>query len=323
MTPTPPRSAAIYCRISQDREGAGLGVERQESDCRELAESLGVRVVAVHVDNDLSAYSGKPRPGYRALLDSISSGDVGTVLCWHTDRLHRSPAELEEWITVCEPHGVAVHTVKAGLLDLATPAGRMVARQLGSVARYESEHKGERVSAARKQRVLAGKFAGGPRPFGFEADGNTIRPREPAEIVKATDALLAGAGLRGVVLDLNRRKVPTALGAKMWQARTLKDVLLRPRNAGLNVYQGQIVGPAAWDPIVPEPRWRALVALLTDKGRRTAPADLGVKGKVRWLGSGLYVCGVCGQAELRVSNNSRGRGTSRGRPRCWTGWCSR
>jgi DNA invertase Pin-like site-specific DNA recombinase len=30
------RRAAIYCRISQDRGGAGLGVARQEEDCRAL-----------------------------------------------------------------------------------------------------------------------------------------------------------------------------------------------------------------------------------------------------------------------------------------------
>ncbi|MDQ1621846.1 MAG: hypothetical protein QOH19_264, partial [Actinomycetota bacterium] len=34
-----PRTAFIYCRISNDKTGAGLGVQRQEEDCRELAEA--------------------------------------------------------------------------------------------------------------------------------------------------------------------------------------------------------------------------------------------------------------------------------------------
>ena len=63
-----PNRAAIYCRISDDRAGAGLGVARQEADCRKLAEDRGLTVTQVYVDNDLSAYSGKPRPGYKALL---------------------------------------------------------------------------------------------------------------------------------------------------------------------------------------------------------------------------------------------------------------
>ncbi|HET7278384.1 MAG TPA: recombinase family protein, partial [Dermatophilaceae bacterium] len=80
--------ATVYARISSDREGAGLGVRAQEQDCRELADSLGWSIVSTHTDNDISAYSGKPRPGYRAMLEEIRSGAVDVVLAWHTDRLH-------------------------------------------------------------------------------------------------------------------------------------------------------------------------------------------------------------------------------------------
>lgn len=57
-----PKAAAVYCRISDDRTGQRAGVQRQEEDCRALAESRGWPVADVYVDNDLSAYSGKPRP---------------------------------------------------------------------------------------------------------------------------------------------------------------------------------------------------------------------------------------------------------------------
>lgn len=301
MTATPPRTAAIYARISQDRAGAGVGVDRQLADCRQLAERLGWTVGAVHTDNDISAYSGKPRPGYRALLADLSAGRVDAVLVWHTDRLHRSPVELEEWIAVCEPRGIATHTVQAGTLDLATPSGRMVARMLGSAARYESEHKGERVRAARRQAAQEGRYSGGKRPFGFEADGVTLRPTEVAEIVKAADALLAGAGLRSVVRAINERGIPTTFNAGTWSPRSFKDVMLRPRNAGLATYRGEIVGPASWPAILPEEQWRAVVALLTDPARRTTP----VGAAVRWLGSGLYVCSTCHLPRLRVSTSGQ------------------
>lgn len=55
--------AAIYARISQDRTGAGLGVGRQRLDCQEHCDRRGWEVVEVFTDSDLSAYSGKPRPG--------------------------------------------------------------------------------------------------------------------------------------------------------------------------------------------------------------------------------------------------------------------
>ena len=99
------RRAAIYCRLSQDRTGAGVVVERQERDCRELAASLGWEVVAVFVDNDVSAYRKKPRPGYTTLLKTLEAGEADAVLVWHADRLHRSPKELEHYIDVCEPRG--------------------------------------------------------------------------------------------------------------------------------------------------------------------------------------------------------------------------
>src|SRR3954464_1178415 len=37
--------AAVYCRISDDRRGLGLGVTRQHQDCTELAGRSGWQVV--------------------------------------------------------------------------------------------------------------------------------------------------------------------------------------------------------------------------------------------------------------------------------------
>ena len=152
------KRAAIYCRISEDRAGAGLGVERQREDCEALATRLGVDVIATYADNDVSAYSGKPRSGYLALLDAIRDGDVDLVLAWHEDRLHRSPRELEDYIDACQPRSVATSFVQAGDLDLLTASGRMTARIRGSVSRMESEHKSERVKRAQLQAAQAGKW---------------------------------------------------------------------------------------------------------------------------------------------------------------------
>jgi site-specific DNA recombinase len=170
-----PTRAIIYCRISRDREGAGLGVGRQREDCEALAASLGLDIVTVYSDNDLSAYSGKPRPGYQKLLADLRADRADIVLAWHTDRLHRSPAELEEYIDVCEPRAVQTRTVKAGVLDLSTATGRMIARQLGVQARYEVERMVERQKRKRDEMARDGKFFGGRRPFGWEADGVTPR----------------------------------------------------------------------------------------------------------------------------------------------------
>jgi DNA invertase Pin-like site-specific DNA recombinase len=296
------KRAAIYCRISRDREGAGLGVERQEQDCRDLAERLGWQVATVHVDNDLSAYSGKPRPGYKALLDDITAGRVDAVLAWHTDRLHRSPVELEDYIKVCEPRSVPTHTVKAGPLDLSAPSGRMVARQLGAVARYEVEHMQERQQRAKLQAATNGTWNGGRRPYGFEADGVTIRESEAQVIRAASEAVLAGRSLASLAKDLNDRGLRTSTGAE-WGYGSLRRVLIRRRNAGLMQHRGEEIGPAVWPAIVPEDQWRAVRAALTDSSRRTTPGN-----ERRWLMSGLALCGVCGETVRASSAGKGGRG---------------
>jgi DNA invertase Pin-like site-specific DNA recombinase len=305
------KRAAIYCRISRDREGAGLGVERQEQDCRELARRLGWRIVAVHTDNDLSAYSGKPRPGYIALVDDITAGRIDAVIAWHTDRLHRSPVELEEYMGVCEPRGVPTQTVKAGPLDLSTPSGRMVARQLGAVARFEVEHMQERQQAAKLQAATNGTWKGGRRPYGYEADGMTVRESEAAEIRAATEAVLAGRSLASLAKDWNARGLHHSTGTE-WTYGALRRVLIRPRNAGLMEHQGKEIGAASWPAIVPEDSWRAVRAILTDATRRTTPGN-----ERRWLMSGLALCGVCGRT-VRASSAGIGGVGHRPAYRCRT-----
>ncbi|WP_200306659.1 recombinase family protein [Streptomyces adelaidensis] len=56
-------------RISDDREGAGLGVKRQEKDYRALITQLGWTVVEMYDDNDMSATNRrKKRKGYHRML---------------------------------------------------------------------------------------------------------------------------------------------------------------------------------------------------------------------------------------------------------------
>lgn len=297
--PADPQLACIYCRMSEDREGGGLGVDRQREDCEALAAELGLTVIKVYTDNDLSAYSGKPRPDYEQMLGDLRNGLYGTVLAWHTDRLHRRPAELEEYIDVCEPRNVQTRTVKAGALDLTTATGRWQARQLGAMARYEVERMIERQRRARDQKVQRGEWSGGPRPYGWETDGVTPIPQEIAIIREATDAILAGASIRSLAADLNKRGLRTSAGGE-WDGGNLSRMLRRPRNAGILQHRGEEAGPSKWDAAIDEPTWRSLRAVLDDPSR--IPTASNVR---KHLGSGLYLCGVCGEG---LTSFSKGEG---------------
>ena len=286
--PLAPTRAALYARISQDAEGSGLGVARQEADARALAERRGWEVANVYVDNDLSAYSGKARPAYRRLLSDLKAGQIDAVVAWHPDRLHRSPLELEEFIGLIEAHGAAVETVQAGRVDLSTSAGRLQARMLGNIARYESEHKSERVRSKMRQLAEAGKVGGGGvRPFGFERDRVTHRTEEVALIREAARRLLAGETLYRIVQDWTAMGVSTSTGAP-WSTTSLKSTLVRPRVAGLREHRGTIVAQAEWAPILDEVTWRRVAALLTDPARRRNRAQR------TYLLTGILRCGACG-----------------------------
>lgn len=277
--------AALYCRISDDREGAGLGVARQEADCRARAEQLGWTVIGVYVDNDLSAYSGAERPDYRRLLQDMEHGIVDAVIAWHTDRLHRTPLELEEFINICEMRSLAVETVRAGPIDLSTPAGRAIARTLCAWARYESEHKAERSRRKHLELAQHGKHSGGGfRPYGYNEDRLSIRTDEAAVVRDCAHRVLRGEPVRSVARDLNARGVLTSTG-KQWTAQTLKRTLASGRISGQRDHQpraraetkrkivGDIVGDAEWPGIITKEQTASLRAILLDPARRlTSPS---------------------------------------------------
>jgi DNA invertase Pin-like site-specific DNA recombinase len=301
--------AAVYARISDDRVGAGLGVARQEKECRALCEQRGWIVSAVFTDNDVSAsrYTRRRRAGYDALLRAVETGEVDAIVAWHTDRLHRRPAELERFITIIETSGVEVHTVKAGELNLNTATGRLVARQLGSIAAYESEHKADRIRSKARELAEAGKVGGGgTRPFGYDDDRVTVRADEAKEIRRAVKRVLAGDSYYTVMRDWNARGVTTPTG-KPWVSTTIKRALQAPRLAGLRQHQGAVIGDAVWPGIITADEHRLLVArgarprvrkphrylltgmIFTDDGAPMVAAGPSEHGVRRYKGPGTYI----------------------------------
>ncbi|MFF0657662.1 recombinase family protein, partial [Micromonospora tulbaghiae] len=102
------KRAIIYCRISLDATGEGLGVARQEQACRDLCEQRGWHVTEVVIDNSVSASTRKVRPGWRKVLDLITSGAVDVVVAWQVDRMYRNLRDLEDLVDLTERTGVTL-----------------------------------------------------------------------------------------------------------------------------------------------------------------------------------------------------------------------
>lgn len=281
--------AAIYARISRDQQGQGLGVERQEQLCRELAKSLGLEVTEVYTDNDISAYSGRHRPAYERMLTDIQAGRIDAVLCYHSDRLMRRTRELERYIDICRPRGVVTHQVTAGLLDLSSATGLAVAKTVAAWSQHESDHKGERIAAQKAQAAANGKFLGGRVPWGWHktAAGIEVEPAAAKHILEGTLAIIAGKSLVGVTRAWADAGAVSLSGTSM-NTTQVRRVLLRPRNAGLMTFHGEVVADS-WPAIVPLETFRQCEAVLTSPERPQQS-----EAKFKYLLSGIAKC-FCGR----------------------------
>src|SRR5262245_51566713 len=177
------RRAAVYVRMSADKEGKALGVARQEKDCRALAKKQGWDVVQVYKDNDISAV--KVRPEWNRLLADIAAGRVDAVVAYSSSRLYRDvDAEKGRLFAACQERGdIRIETVVSGTIDPYSADGRMLANILASIDQGERERVSERIRRKRQEKAEAGEFQGGYRPFGFDVDGKRL-------VVNATEAKL-------------------------------------------------------------------------------------------------------------------------------------
>jgi DNA invertase Pin-like site-specific DNA recombinase len=283
-----PRVGA-YARISSDREGDGLGVERQLEDCRRQAEQRGWEIVERFVDDDVSAWSGKERPEYKRCLDALRSGAIEGLLVYDLDRLHRQPRELEEFIGLCERLRLTNVASASGDIDLTTAEGQFQARILGAVAKKESDDKSRRIRRKHLEIAASGRVSGGgSRPYGYEADKVTLRPAEAAVVAECAKRLLAGEPVRSIAQRLNEQGVPSASGG-LWSPQSLRRMLASPRISGQRAHHGEIAATAEWPGIISADDGARIRALLANPERRTN------KSARRYLLGGLLVCSHCGE----------------------------
>lgn len=175
---------AVYMRISTD--GGGQTFESQKGDLE--------RYCAVNAPNatwftDRATGKNFNRPGFDRMFKLVNSGHIDRIVIWRLDRLGRTASGLTSLIEVLVERKVNLVSLKDGL-DLETPAGRLMANVLASVAAFELELRGERVHAG-----LKAAYARGYKPKGGQP-GRICNPasrsrREQARIL-AEAALAAG-----------------------------------------------------------------------------------------------------------------------------------
>jgi site-specific DNA recombinase len=326
MAASKPKSAAVYARISkEDRDPVTgqlktLKVEDQVERCRAWAKANGWQLAdfvpeagesapkrrngkrerppapvpdaaGEYVDNDVSASKARPRPQYVVMLRDVVAGRIDGIISLDTDRLTRTPAELEHVIALHDAHGVQLATPGGGYIDLTEPEGILRARIMGNVAAYEVAVKAKRQKRANEARAAKGLQYGGmkgdTRPFGWEEGGMVLRKAEADQVADAIDQLLKKANFRPIVDKWNREGLPTARGGP-WTLTSARQVLTRWRNAAIVSRNGVPVAAGNWEPIV-TPEKLVDIRELFDGRKQGKPRATG-----QYLLSNIAVCGRCG-----------------------------
>ena len=144
---------AIYLRVSSRNQDT----RSQEPDLRRWAEAQ---------DQPVKWYRDKftgrtmDRPGWKKLEADLRAGRVAQIAVWRLDRLGRTARGLTALFDELQCRQIGLVSLREGL-DLSTPAGRLMAHVLASVAQYETEIRGERVRAGQAVARANGKRWGG------------------------------------------------------------------------------------------------------------------------------------------------------------------
>lgn len=299
-----PMKALIYARVSIDRGGRSL--DEQETECREWADREGWSVVdVIRETGSASRYarSTAARQKWDELTTAVSSGSIDALLTWEASRATRQLSEYAALADLCAAHGVR-WGYSGQLHDLATRDARFRTGLDALLAQDESARTSERIRRSTRARAVTGR-PHGKLPYGYRREydptsGALLRQvpdEDQAPIVREiARRIIAGHTLRSIAGDLTDRDVPIPRPARnrsrpeAWLPVTVRRIATSPTSAGLRVHQGEIVGDAAWPPLISREDREKILALMGDPTRdQRRNAD----STARHLLSGIATCYLC------------------------------
>jgi site-specific DNA recombinase len=235
------KAAAIYARVSSERQKEAHTIGSQTEDLRTHAQAQGYAVAEEWVFQD-EGYSGATlvRPGLERLRDLAAEGHIEVVLVHSPDRLSRKYAYQVLLVEELARHGVDVVFLRSP--KATTPEEHLLVQFQGMIAEYERAQIAERTRRGKKYRARAGSvnvLSGAP--YGYRYVKKTEECAASYEILEnEADGVREvfqrytqeGLSINAVARWLNDHRVPTRKGTSRWERSTVWAMLRNPAYKG-------------------------------------------------------------------------------------------
>ena len=303
-----PTTAALYARVSSDRQDVDLSVSAQLRALRDYAERNGYIIVREYIDE---AESGRvaDRPQFRKMLDEGAQADAPfqEILVWKFSRFTRKREHAVAFKSMLRRRGIRVTSITEHADD--TPTGKLMEAIIESVDEFYSENLAQEVKRGMREAASRGFWVSPYVPYGYRRvhvqDGPKKRPRlelnPPADSVarRIFDMALAGESVLEIARTLNGEGIPSPRGKK-WLKTTIHKMLVNESYTGTLVWGRTDKSGAppvrvndAFPAIVSQEDFERIGLSLRSRARERAHPR---QSASRYLLSGLVRCELCGKA---------------------------
>ena len=239
------RPAAIYARVSSDRQKENHTIASQTATLKEYARTHDYLAPAEWVFED-EGYSGTTlvRPGLEGLRDLAAQGQIEAILVYSPDRLSRKYAYqvlLAEEFSRC---GVTLVFLQAPSGE--TPEDRLLVQFQGMIAEYERAQILERYRRGKRHKAQIGVVSvpsGAPYGYRYIKKSDAAEAcyqviEHEADVVRMVfDAYTReGLSINAIARLLNQRQIPTRRGDTRWERSTVWAMLRNPAYRGRACY---------------------------------------------------------------------------------------
>ncbi|MGH2944576.1 MAG: recombinase family protein, partial [Solirubrobacteraceae bacterium] len=240
------RVAAIYARVSSERQREEGTIQSQLAGLRELATDRGL-VVADDLVFEDEGFSGATlvRPALERLRDRAAEGAFEVVLCHAPDRLARRYAYQVLLLEELARAGVEVIFARGGE-RAGSPEDELLRQFQGMIAEYERAQIRERTRRGKLHRARTGHqavMAGAPYGYRFIrkteiTDGYWEVVDSEAEVVREIFRRYSeqDCSIADLARWLTEQGIPTRTGKAVWDRSTVWGMLRNPAYRGQAAY---------------------------------------------------------------------------------------